>query len=88
VADTNHRGLRFTHRLDVIIGFNYPGVTTFFFDTATKPSSAGLSGDPSRSAEPLFPTVDAMATALAAIGVQEETGEFLGVLEVFVLLGG
>ena len=87
MADTNHRGLRFTHRLD-IIGFNYPGITTFFFDTATKPSSAGLSGDPSRSAEPLFPTVDATATALAATGVPEETSEFLGGFEVFVLVGG
>ena len=35
----------------------------------------------------MIPTVDATATALAAVGVQEETGVFLGFLEVFVLLG-
>jgi hypothetical protein len=31
--------------------------------------------------------VDAIAIALAAVGVQEETGVFLGFLEVFILLG-
>jgi hypothetical protein len=53
-----------------------------------KPSFEVLFGDPSRSAESAFPAVDAADTALAALGVQEETGVFLGFLEVFVLLGG
>jgi hypothetical protein len=52
----------------------------FFLDTAMKPSSARLSDDPRRSAEPVFPIVVATAAALAAVSVQIETDVLLGFL--------